>query len=49
MLGFLLEVEETEVLISSDPSCKDDNIRLTTVPFQALSKSNIFKGTVKEK
>jgi len=49
MLGFLLEVEETEVLISSDPSCKDDNIRLTTVPFQALSKPNIFKGTVKEK
>ena len=49
MLGFLSEVKGIVNVNSSDPLCKDDNIRLTTVPFKALSKSNIFKGTVKEK
>ena len=49
MLGFLLEVKETVSVNSSDPLCKEDNIRLTTVPFKPLSNSNLFKGTVKEK
>jgi len=36
-LGLIILLKETERVMSTDPPCKDDNARFTTVPEKAFT------------